>query len=76
MVIKLSTELEAALNESARRQGVAPDALASNILREHLLPPGESLAPQDEWEGIVLGLATDCGVSLPHSALSSEGLYE
>ena len=30
----------------------------------------------DEWERNVLGLATDCGVSLPHSALSGEGLYE
>jgi predicted DNA-binding antitoxin AbrB/MazE fold protein len=32
--------------------------------------------PQDEWERRLLGLAKDCGVSLPDSAVSSEGLYE
>ena len=76
MVIKLSPELEVALNESARQQGMAPDVLAISILRDRFLPPKPSLAPQDEWERRLLGLATDCGVSLPHSALSSEGLYE
>lgn len=76
MVIKLTPELEAALSESARQQGVAPDVLAISILRERFVPPSPSFASQDEWERILLGLATDCGVSLPHSALSSEGLYE
>ena len=76
MVIRLSPELELALNESARQQGVAPDVLAISILRERFLPTGPSFAPRDEWERMLLGLATDCGVSLPHSALSSEGLYE
>lgn len=74
MVIELSPELEAALNESARRQGVAPEALVSKVLTERFLSPAASLTPQDEWERSVLGLASDCGVSLPHSALSSEGL--
>jgi hypothetical protein len=76
MVIRISPELEAALNESARRQGVAPEVLANAVLRERFLPSGASFASQDEWEGKLLALATDCGVSLPHSALSSEGLYE
>jgi hypothetical protein len=50
------------------------------------LPVGQSLrvhlevsappAPQDEWERKLLESTVDCGVSLPHSALSSEGLYE
>ena len=76
MVIKLSPDLEAALNESARQQRVAPDVLAISVLRERFLPHSPSLASEDEWERILLGLGTDCGVSLPHSALSSEGLYE
>ena len=76
MVIKLDPQLEAALVESARRQGVTPDALAISVLQERLLPPGPPCESQDEWERNLLSLATDCGVSLPHSALSSEGLYE
>lgn len=76
MVIKLNAELEAALNESARQQGTTPDVLATNILRERVLPPGPVTLSEFEWERLVRGLATDCGVSLPHSALSSEGLYE
>ena len=76
MVIKLSPDLEAALNESARQQGVAPDVLAITVLRERFLPRSPSLASQDKWERILLGLGTDCGVSLPHFSLSSEALYE
>ena len=33
-----------------------------------------SVERRDEWERRLLGAATDCGVSLPYSALSSEGL--
>jgi hypothetical protein len=76
MVIKLNPELEVALNESARQQGVAPDVLAISVLRDRFLPSGPSFTSQDEWERMLLGLATDCGVSLPNSALSSEELYE
>jgi predicted DNA-binding antitoxin AbrB/MazE fold protein len=32
--------------------------------------------PQDEWERRLLAAAKDCGVSLPDSAVSSDGLYE
>jgi predicted DNA-binding antitoxin AbrB/MazE fold protein len=34
------------------------------------------LEPQDEWERRLLGLAKDCGISLPDAAVSSEGLYQ
>ena len=37
---------------------------------------GTTIQPQDEWEQRLLAVAKDCGVSLPDSALSSEGLYE
>jgi hypothetical protein len=76
MVITLGPELEAALMEAARRRGVAPEVLALDVLRERFLTPASPLQPQDEWERRLLGLAKDCGVSLPDSAVSSEGLYE
>lgn len=76
MVIALDPELEAALGELARKRGVAPEVLALDVLRERLLPAEPAISPRDEWERSLLGAATDCGVSLPHSALSSDGLYE
>jgi hypothetical protein len=75
MTISLYPELEAALNESAQRQGIAPEVLALNILRERLLPPA-LLEPRDEWERQLREAATDCGVSLSNEALSREELYD
>jgi len=75
MVITLGPDLEAAVNEVARRQGVAPEVLAVNVLRERFLAAAV-LQPRDEWERGLLAAARDCGVSLPNSALSSEGLYD
>jgi hypothetical protein len=34
------------------------------------------LQPRDEWERGLLAAARDWGISLPDSALSSEGLYD
>ena len=76
MTITLGPELEAALNEAAQRQGVAPDVLALNVLRERFLAPAPAIQPQDEWERRLLGLAKDCGVSLSDEALSREELYD
>ena len=76
MVITLDPELEAVLSELACRQGVALEVLALNALRERFLPTTPAVQPRDEWEERLLGLAKNCGVSLPHSAVSSEGLYE
>ena len=75
MVVTLGAELEAALNERASRQGVAPETLALDALRERFLPT-VPLEPHDEWERQLLGLAMDCGVSVPDWALSREALYE
>ena len=75
MTITLSPELEAALSEAARREGVSPDALALNALRERFLPR-PAIQPQDDWEQELLALAKDCGVSLSNEALSREQLYE
>jgi hypothetical protein len=75
MVITVGAELEAALNEAASLRGVAPELLAVNALRERFLGAA-ALQPRDEWERGLLAAARDCGVSLPNSALSSEGLYD
>jgi hypothetical protein len=75
MVITLEPELEAAINELARRQGIAPEVLALNTLRERFLTP-TLLEPRDEWERRLREAATDCGVSLSNEALSREELYD
>src|SRR5258707_1680653 len=67
MVITLDGELEAALNELARRQGLAPEVLALKALRERFVAAA-ALQPRDEWERGLLAAARDCGVSLPDSA--------
>ncbi len=74
MVITLDSKLDATLKDVASRQGVAPEELVVNALREHLR--AASLEPRDEWERGLLAAARACGVSLPNSALSSEGLYD
>jgi hypothetical protein len=76
MVITLDPQLEAALNKVARGQGIAPEVLALNVLRERFLPPAPPIQPQDEWERGLLALAKDCGVSLSDEALSREQLYD
>lgn len=75
MVITLPPQLESALADHARRRGVAPEALALDVLRRHLLPIAPPV-PIDDWERRLFALATDCGVSIPDEALSSDGLYE
>jgi hypothetical protein len=76
MVITLGPDLEAALNDLARKQGVAPEVLALNALRERFLPRPLPIEPRDEWERRLLSAASDCGVSLSNEAVSSEGLYD
>ena len=76
MVITLTPELEAALTDLARRQGVEPETLALDTLRERFTSPVAPILPRDDWERQLLGLAMDCGVSLSEVALSREELYE
>jgi len=76
MVITLSPELEAALNNVASRSGVAPEVLALKALRDRFLGTASPVQPQDDWERRLLAAAKDCGVSLSDSAVSGEGLYE
>ncbi|WP_165235336.1 hypothetical protein [Aquisphaera insulae] len=77
MVIHLDPDLEAALTDSARRLGIPPEALARDVLRARFLGgAAAAIHPGDERERRLIRAASDCWVSLPHSALSSEGLYE
>jgi len=75
VIVTLDPDLEAVLSEQARRQGVAPEALALNVLRERFLATAP-LQPRDEWERGLLAAARQCGVSLSNSALSSDELYD
>ena len=76
MVIVLPPELETALNELARKRGVAAEILALDVLRDRLIAIPRVVEPRDEWERLVIQTGTNCSVSPPHEALSSEGLYE
>jgi hypothetical protein len=76
MVLTLEPELEAALREQASKQGIAPELLALNVLRQRFLPQLPADFPRDEWERKLRDAASDCGVSLSNEAVSSEGLYE
>lgn len=75
MLIELGPDLEAVLSDAARQQGLAPEELALDALRERFLGKLR-VASRDDWERGLLDAARNCGVSLPDSALSSEGLYD
>ena len=75
MVLTLPPQLESALVAQARQRGVAPEALAVEVLHRQLLPTTPPV-PADEWERRLFAAAVDCGVSVPDAALSSDGLYE
>lgn len=76
MTINLTPQLAAALQEQARQNGVAPESLALDVLRERFLPIKMEVEPRDEWERGLIEAARDWGISLPNSAMSSEELYD
>ena len=76
MVIELEPALESALNEQAQKQGIAPEFLALNALRQRFLPHKLPFEPRDEWERRLLSIAKHSGVSLSNEAVSSEGIYD
>ncbi|MBY0524949.1 MAG: hypothetical protein K2R98_16205 [Gemmataceae bacterium] len=73
MTITLDPKLEAILSELGRKQGVDPEVLALNALRERFVTVPE---PRDEWERRLLQAASHCGVVLSDEAISSEGIYD
>lgn len=76
MVVSMLPELEAAIKEEARRQGIAPHVVAFNALYERFVGKPSPLEPRDDWERQLLSIGIDCGVSLPDSAVSREELYD
>ena len=76
MIIRLEPELEAAVNEAAVRRGVAPEMLVLDALRQRFLHRALPAVTHYEWERRLVGLARECGVSLPDAALSRQALYE
>ena len=80
MTITLTPDIEQAVTEQADRRGTTPESLVVEALREKFVPSGSALPgpPQspDDWERMLLSVGTSCGVSLPHEAVSSEGLYD
>ena len=75
MVISIEPELEAALRTIAQRKGVSPEAFAMQALRDGIQKSETLLSPRDDWERRLIAIASDCGVSLPHSALGRDGIY-
>jgi hypothetical protein len=75
MVITIGPDLESSLKDLAHKQGLAPEVLVLNALRERFLTAAP-LQARDEWEKQLLGLARDCGVSLPDWAVSREAIYK
>ena len=73
LTLSLPVKLASALEAEATQRGVAPEVLAIEALSHRFSPDVE---PIDEWERRLFGAAIDCGVSVPHDALSSDGLYE
>ena len=76
MTIVLEPDLEAAVREFARCQGVTPEEAALKVLRERLGAPVPQLHARDEWERTVIEAGSDCGTALSHAALSSDALYD
>lgn len=76
MIITATPDLEAALNDLARKKGIASEVLALEALRDRFLAPALRTPPRDEWEQRLRGAASDCGESLSNEAVSSEGLYD
>jgi hypothetical protein len=75
-VINLTPELEAAVVEQGRKRGVDAEVVILEALRDRFLQKFSAVEPQDEWERRLFEAAINCGVSVPNSALSSDGLYE
>ena len=76
MTVVLDPALEQALSAQAKQQGLAPQELALDALRQRFLPPRPRTQPQDDCERRLAAAASNCGVSLSNEAVSSEGIYE
>ena len=76
MTITLGTELESALKAQADNQGISPETLALNALRDRFLANSSLLEPRDAWERKLREAASDCGISLSDWDVSREAIYD
>jgi hypothetical protein len=76
MTITLPPDVEAALQERSEQLGAPIEMIAISALREKFPLFRPPIEPRDDWERGLLAIGSDCGVSPPHEALSSEGLYD
>jgi hypothetical protein len=76
MVITLTPEIESALNKSAQQQGLKPEELALNALRDRFVGPRVFDEPRDEWERRLRSIPTDCGGRLTNESLRRENMYD
>jgi hypothetical protein len=72
MTLTLDPKLEAALVEKARERGIAPEALALEILESKVLPGALS----EERERLIRSFGIPCGVSPADSVFLAENLYD
>jgi hypothetical protein len=61
---------------AALSEAIPPNVSACPDVKQRSGPVSQPIVPRDEWERRLLSAASDCGVSLPNSALSSDGLYD
>ncbi len=76
MVLTVGPDLEAALSEHSRRQGISADQMALEALRRLFLSSSRNGESHESWVARLHSAASNCGVSLSHEAVGSEGLYE
>lgn len=74
MTLNLPPELESALAAWAAIRDMTPDALALEVLLQHLLPAPPT--PRNELERKLLSAALPCGVTLTDEQLSREVMYD
>jgi hypothetical protein len=88
MTITLTPDIENALAEQARKQGMTPEGLVLEAVREKLAATSEKIGgteaskaggdikPRDEWEALLLSVGSPAGVSLSNEAASSDNFYD
>jgi hypothetical protein len=76
MVVTQTPEIEGTLEEMARRHGMSVEDLVRSVLREWVERSAKGNRSADDWVSLILSAGTDCGVSLPDSALSSDAFFD
>lgn len=76
MTLTIEADLEATIRQRAQATGETPEQIALIALREKFGQTPFPSEPCDEWERQLRSIATPCGVTLSHIALSREALYD